>query len=149
MSVDFRLARIFCVTAPIHLREPAHCDVSCREPVSSQAHLQNLGRLRPIDRDSESVTYVNTRPPPHAPIERLTLKSPSRASRGYFAQYEIAEESQADVGLKRYFRPILRCSRSEYRSTPSLEAPCLGAKISVSNSPATSTHGFLEQRSAI
>ena len=61
----------------------------------------------------------------------------------------IAEESQADVGLKRYFRPILRCSRSEYRSTPSLEAPCLGAKISVSNSPATSTHGFLEQRSAI
>ena len=35
-----------------HLREPAHCDVSGREPVSSQAHLQNLGRLLQIDRDS-------------------------------------------------------------------------------------------------
>ena len=69
MSVDFRLARIFCVTAPIHLREPTHCDVSCREPVSSQAHLQNLGRLRPIDRDSDSVTYVNT------------LRSSSRSNR--------------------------------------------------------------------
>ena len=27
-----RLACINFVTAPIHLREPAHCDVSCREP---------------------------------------------------------------------------------------------------------------------
>ena len=55
-----------------HLREPAHCDVSGREPVSSQAHLQNLGRLRPIERESSAITYVNTLMPPPAPIERLT-----------------------------------------------------------------------------
>ena len=67
-----RLACINSVTAPIHLREPAHCDVSGREPVSSQAHLQNLGRLRPIDRESSAITYVNTLMPPPAPIERLT-----------------------------------------------------------------------------
>ena len=44
------------------------------------AAMQNLGRLRPLERDSQSVTYVNMRPPAHAPIERLTLKSPSRFS---------------------------------------------------------------------
>ena len=77
-KVDFRLARIFCVTAPIHLREPAHCDVSGREPVSSQAHLQNLGRLRPIDRDSDSVTYVNT------------LRSSSRSNRTSDTKISVA-----------------------------------------------------------
>ena len=35
-----------------HLREPAHCDISCREPARPCAFLQNLGRLLQIDRDS-------------------------------------------------------------------------------------------------
>ena len=50
------------------------------ENLPDLAVMQNLGRLRPLERDSQSVMYENTLPPARAPIERLTLKSPSRVS---------------------------------------------------------------------
>ncbi len=82
------LPYIFSVTARTCLREPARVCISCREPASPRAVLQNLGRLLQIERDS-AFGYVCKYAPSASPSDlRLTKNLLRKASLfSSFAQY--------------------------------------------------------------